>query len=89
MDYNCPEVDQSVKSHEPQTALFSCAGGYEDLKKIIVQAKSKLRKGGILLMENGFNQSYDIKQYLQQNEYKDIDILLDYNKIQRFTLSKV
>ena len=40
-------------------------------------------------MENGFNQSYDIKQYLQQNEYKDIDILLDYNKIQRFTLSKV
>ena len=89
VDYNCPEVDQSVKSHEPQTALFSCAGGYEDLKKIIVQAKSKLRKGGTLLMENGFNQSYDIKQYLQQNEYKDINILLDYNKIQRFTMSKV
>ena len=40
-------------------------------------------------MENGFNQSYDIKQYLQQNEYKDINILLDYNKIQRFTMSKV
>ena len=40
-------------------------------------------------MENGFNQSYDIKQYLEQNEYKDINILLDYNKIQRFTMSKV
>ena len=89
MDYNCPEAEQSVKLHEPQTALFSCAGGYEDLKKIIIQAKSKLRKGGMLLMENGFNQSYDVKQYLQENEYKDINILLDYNKIERFTLSKV
>ena len=89
VDYNCPEAEQSVKLHEPQTALFSCAGGYEDLKKIIIQAKSKLRKGGMLLMENGFNQSYDVKQYLQENEYKDINILLDYNKIERFTLSKV
>ena len=62
---------------------------YGDLKKIIIQAKSKLRKGGMLLMENGFNQSYDVKQYLQENEYKDINILLDYNKIQRFTMSKV
>ena len=43
----------------------------------------------MLLMENGFNQSYDVKQYLQENEYKDINILLDYNKIERFTLSKV
>jgi hypothetical protein len=40
-------------------------------------------------MENGFNQSYDIKHYLKQNEYKDINILLDYNKIHRFTMSKV
>jgi Methylase of polypeptide chain release factors len=31
VDYNCPDADQSVKLHEPQTALFSCAGGYEDL----------------------------------------------------------
>ena len=62
---------------------------WDNLKKIIIQAKSKLRKGGMLLMENGFDQSYDIKQYLQENEYKDINILLDYNKIERFTLSKV
>ena len=89
VDCNCSELSQDVKLYEPHTALFSDANGYRDLKEIIIQAKNKLHKGGTLMMENGFNQSCEIKQCLEQNEYKDINILLDYNKIQRFTLSKV
>ena len=41
------------------------------------------------MMENGFDQSEKVKKYLVENDYKDINILLDYNKIQRFTKSKV
>ena len=89
VEYDSPDLDQTVKLYEPHTALFSEDNGYKDLKKIIKQAKHKLRKGGTLLMENGFNQSEEVKKYLVENEYKDINILLDYNKIQRFTKSKV
>ncbi len=89
VEYDSAELDETVKMHEPHTALFSEDHGCGDLKKIIKEAKYKLRKGGILMMENGFDQSEKVKKYLVENDYKDINILLDYNKIQRFTKSKV
>jgi len=39
-------------------------------------------------MENGLGQSEDIIRNLKENYYEDIDIILDYNNIKRFTVSR-
>jgi len=36
----------------------------------------------------GFDQSREIVKLLKQNYYEDIDIILDYNGIKRFTVSR-
>ena len=46
------------------------------------------KKKGILFIENGFDQSREIVKLLKQNYYEDIDIILDYNGINRFTVSR-
>ena len=36
----------------------------------------------------GFDQSKKVSDILKENYYEDIDIILDYNGINRFTLSR-
>jgi methylase of polypeptide subunit release factors len=41
-----------------------------------------------LFIENGFDQSEKVVEILKENYYEDIDIILDYNNIKRFTVSR-
>jgi methylase of polypeptide subunit release factors len=47
-----------------------------------------LKKDGLLFIENGFDQSEKVVEILKENYYEDIDIILDYNNIKRFTVSR-
>ena len=85
---NCAEIDKSVSDYEPAEALFSPDGGLSDIKRIISESKKVLRKDGLLFIENGFDQSEKIVEILKENYYEDIDIILDYNNIKRFTVSR-
>jgi len=68
--------------------LFAHEKGLKEIQTLITQSKSILTKKGILFIENGFNQSREIIKLLKQNYYEDIDIILDYNGIKRFTVSR-
>jgi release factor glutamine methyltransferase len=85
---NCTEIDKSVSDYEPAEALFSPDGGLSDIKRIISESKKVLRKDGLLFIENGFDQSEKVVEILKENYYEDIDIILDYNNIKRFTVSR-
>ena len=85
---NCAEIDKSVSDYEPAEALFSPDGGLSDIKRIISESKKVLRKDGLLFIENGFDQSEKVVEILKENYYEDIDIILDYNNIKRFTVSR-
>ena len=85
---DCPETEESVRNYEPAEALFSPDGGLSDIKRIISESKKVLRKDGLLFIENGFDQSEKVVEILEENYYKDIDIILDYNNIKRFTVSR-
>jgi len=85
---NCNEIDINVSNYEPAEALFSPDAGLSDIKRIISESKKVLKKDGLLFIENGFNQSEKVVAILKENYYEDIDIILDYNNIKRFTVSR-
>ena len=86
--YNSDHIDDSVYKYEPHSALFSQDNGLKDIKILISESKFSLIRGGFLIIENGFDQSEDIVEILKENYYEDIDIILDYNGIKRFTVSR-
>ncbi len=81
-------IQDSVKDYEPEYALYSEDNGLYDIKKIIKESRKALKKDGLLILENGFDQSLAVSEILQDNYFKDIDTILDYNNIKRFTLSR-
>ena len=88
IEHKSKYLDENVFKHEPHNALFAHDRGLKDIKILISQSKSILTKKGILFIENGFDQSREIVKLLKQNYYEDIDIILDYNGIKRFTVSR-
>ncbi len=80
-------VDKSVLNNEPHSALFSGVDGLNDIKKIILSSKKILSDQGILLMENGIDQTDKISHLLQANDFTDISVHMDYNGHERFTSS--
>ena len=80
-------VDKSVLNNEPHSALFSGVDGLNDIKKIILLSKKILSDQGILLMENGIDQTEKISRLLQANDFTDISVHMDYNGHERFTSS--
>ena len=80
-------IDKSVLNNEPHSALFSGVDGLNDIKKIILSSKKILSDQGILLMENGIDQTDKISRLLQANDFTDISVHMDYNGHERFTSS--
>ena len=80
-------IDKSVLNNEPHSALFSGVDGLNDIKKIILLSKKILSDQGILLMENGIDQTEKISRLLQANDFTDISAHIDYNGHGRFTSS--
>ncbi len=81
-------LDISVKSNEPDNALFSGTEGLDDTKKIISLSKNVLSPSGILFLENGIGQSSKVISLLESNDFTDIKVHLDYNDTERFTSSR-
>lgn len=88
IDIESEQVENSVKNFEPNASLYSNENGFSDIKTLITDSKRVLVNDGLLILENGFNQSAKVSNLLNKNYYKDIDIILDYNGINRFTLSR-
>lgn len=66
-----PHLQQGDLRFEPKIALES-GDGLAAIKKIINQAKDKLKVGGLLVVEHGYDQSEAVQELLQQNGYKNI-----------------
>ena len=52
-------------THEPLSALASGADGLEDIRSIIAQAPARLKAGGWLIFEHGWDQAADVAQLMQ------------------------
>ena len=74
---NLPYVDKDWNSpyllelgHEPEIALYANDDGLQFIKRIIIEAKHKLNKGGFLLIESDIRQQADIRRFARDNGYE-------------------
>jgi release factor glutamine methyltransferase len=78
-------VQQAVKDYEPHTALFADDNGLADLRKIIQDAKNYLRADGLLYLEHGATQAWQVSQLLAAAGYRDIRLHKDLANCDRVT----
>ena len=90
---NPPYIDPTDKHlkdliHEPKNALIAADRGLSDIKKISIQAYKKLKIGGILMFEHGFNQADEDKKIMELSNFHEIENFKDYQLHPRITIGK-
>jgi len=71
--------------YEPVGALTDHADGLSALRIIVAGAKTRLKPGGWLLMEHGYDQSAAVRQLLSEQGYTDVQSWTDLAGIERVT----
>lgn len=66
-----------VKDFEPVMALDGTEDGLEFYRRIIVDAKKYLNRGGQLFFEIGYDQGEDVRRLMSDNGYEDVVVSKD------------
>jgi release factor glutamine methyltransferase len=74
--------------HDPEVAVFASTRGDELVRKLIAQAPSRLRPGGMLALEIGMGQSDALLSTLAAKNFRDIYSKNDYSGVTRFLFAK-
>ena len=83
------EALQTEVKNEPLKALDGGETGLFFYKKIIKQAVNYLNENGILIFEIGFDQAEDVCKLLNENGYKDIEVIKDLSGNDRVIKAKL
>ncbi len=76
-------------TYEPITALTATDNGLADIKIIIQQSADKLKNGGYLLLEHGYNQGEVIRNYFAQfPHWQSIQTVKDLGGNDRVTMAQ-
>lgn len=77
-------LQREVREHEPHCALACGAGGTEMYARLIEQARNRLRPGGILVMELGYDSLAAVRTMLEQaRAWREIRVTNDLAAIPR------
>ncbi|MGN0015251.1 MAG: peptide chain release factor N(5)-glutamine methyltransferase [Candidatus Gastranaerophilaceae bacterium] len=76
-------VQKDVYEFEPHTALFAKNKGLFFYEEIIQKANNYLNINGYLVFEIGINQSKPVSELFLKNKFVNIDIIKDFNGIDR------
>ena len=74
IDKSSTEIEEAVKIFEPNDALYADESGLSFIKRIIISSKKSLKNNGYLFIENGYDQSREIENFLVKNDFKDIKL---------------
>lgn len=78
-------LHRQVRDHEPETALFAGDDGLAIYRRLIPQAATMLRPGGLLALEFGYGQRPEIQELLR--EWDGVHFLSDLQGIPRVALA--
>jgi release factor glutamine methyltransferase len=67
-----PHLREGDLRFEPRAALASGADGLDAIRSIVRDARARLREGGWLLLEHGFEQGAAVRALLQQSCYREV-----------------
>lgn len=82
------QISDGVKNFEPSTALFAGSDGLKVIREMIKTSPKYLKKGGLLVLEIGHNQSEKITSLFNSEEWTEVNIKKDYAKIKRFVIAR-
>lgn len=71
---------REVRDFEPQMALVAKDRGLSFYRRIAKDAPKHLNKGGLLLLEIGEEQGYDVRKILLEAGFLDVNIRKDYSQ---------
>jgi release factor glutamine methyltransferase len=74
-------------AHEPRLALASGDDGLDAIRRISVEAKSVIKKGGNLLIEHGDTQHEEVARILSADDWSDISHFNDLASKPRVTIA--
>ncbi len=66
-----------VRDYEPESALNGGADGLDFYRIIAKDSPAHLKEGGIILLEIGYNQAYDVERILSKAGFTDIKVIKD------------
>ena len=79
-------LDVEVKNYDPHLSLDGGDDGLDFYRIIAENAPTLLKNGGMLVLEIGEGQANAVKKLLSAN-FKNINIIKDYNNIQRIVIA--
>lgn len=82
---NDPEVDESVLTHEPHSALFAGDDGLADIRVLCSQVSQWLAPGGLLIVEMGYTQADAVRSLFVDAGLTNVETHLDLAGKPRFT----
>lgn len=85
---NDPCLEQGDLPAEPMQALSSGVSGLEALEVIIKGAVERLKPGGYLLLEHGFEQAQAVAELLEKMAFEAIQTKYDFNDLERMTMAR-
>ena len=69
-------------------ALVADDRGLSNFKKIALQANSRLKKGGYLIFEHGFDQLKQVEKILSDNKFSILKKIQDYQGWDRLIIAQ-
>ncbi|MCR2044678.1 peptide chain release factor N(5)-glutamine methyltransferase [Anaerosalibacter massiliensis] len=78
-----------VREHEPKNALDGGESGFSYYEKIVPDSKEYLKREGILAVEIGYDQGTYVKRLFNENGFKDIYIIKDFQGLDRVVVGRV
>lgn len=77
-----PTLSKEVQN-EPQMALDGGEDGLFFYREIVSKWKDKIKSGGTILFEIGYDQAHAVSEILAQNGFKNITVVKDYSQNDR------
>lgn len=71
------ELPPAVKDWEPAQALFGGLDGMAVIRELVSQAESRLRAGGVLLMEVDARRALETTALIAEPQWRDVQVLSD------------
>jgi release factor glutamine methyltransferase len=82
---NDPHLQQGDVRFEPRSALTSGRDGLDDIRRITHEAIQRLKPGGMLIVEHGYDQQQAVLDIFKENGFEKIHQALDYSNNPRTT----
>ena len=81
-------LSDDVRKFEPKIALDGGKDGLDLIKKVIYKSKTILKKLGLLALEIGYGQHYNVSQILKEQGFKEELLVKDYQDNIRCILAR-